>query len=111
MLNEDEHGIQPDNGQAYTTCFDAIKVPDLATEITLQPVRRYGVDAAILYSDIVVPVHAVGFGVSEMSGEFALALEMGATLTDIADTIHAHPTLTEAVQESTQKALGRALHI
>ncbi len=43
--------------------LDAIKKPDLSTEITLQPVRRYGVDAAILYSDIVVPVHAVGFGV------------------------------------------------
>ncbi len=43
--------------------LDAIKQPDLSTEITLQPVRRYGVDAAILYSDIVVPVHAVGFGV------------------------------------------------
>jgi uroporphyrinogen decarboxylase len=34
--------------------------PDLVTEITLQPVRRYGVDAAILYSDIVVPLRAVG---------------------------------------------------
>ncbi len=43
--------------------LDAIKQPDLATEITLQPVRRYGVDAAILYSDIMVPVHAIGFGV------------------------------------------------
>ena len=43
--------------------LDAIKQPDLAAEITLQPVRRYGVDAAILYSDIVVPVHAIGFGV------------------------------------------------
>jgi uroporphyrinogen decarboxylase len=41
----------------------AIRQPDLATEITLQPVRRYGVDAAILYSDIVVPVAAIGFGV------------------------------------------------
>ncbi|HQY86729.1 MAG TPA: uroporphyrinogen decarboxylase family protein, partial [Ilumatobacteraceae bacterium] len=30
--------------------LDAIKVPDLATELTLQPVRRYGVDAAVLYS-------------------------------------------------------------
>lgn len=34
--------------------------PELVVEITLQPVRRYGVDAAILYSDIVVPLRAVG---------------------------------------------------
>jgi uroporphyrinogen decarboxylase len=34
--------------------------PDLVTEITLQPVHRYGVDAAILFSDIVVPLKAVG---------------------------------------------------
>lgn len=38
------------------TCFE----PDLITEITLQPVRRHGVDAAILFSDIVVPLRAIG---------------------------------------------------
>src|SRR6478609_5969597 len=43
--------------------LDAIHDPELSAEITLQPVRRYGVDAAILYSDIVVPVAAIGFGV------------------------------------------------
>lgn len=48
--------------------LDAIRVPDLAAEITLQPVRRYGVDAAILYSDIVVPVAAIGFGVDVAPG-------------------------------------------
>ena len=42
--------------------------PELAAEITLQPVRRYGVDAAILYSDIVVPVAAIGFGVDVAPG-------------------------------------------
>jgi uroporphyrinogen decarboxylase len=48
--------------------LDAIRQPDLAAEITLQPVRRYGVDAAILYSDIVVPIAALGFGVDVAPG-------------------------------------------
>src|SRR3954453_9527304 len=43
--------------------LDAIRQPELAAEFTLQPVRRYGVDAAVLYSDIVVPVAAIDFGV------------------------------------------------
>ena len=48
--------------------LDAIKQPRLAADITLQPVRRYGVDAAVLYSDIVVPAHAVGFGIDVTPG-------------------------------------------
>ena len=48
--------------------LDAIADPELSAEITMQPVRRYGVDAAILYSDIVVPAHAVGFGVDVKPG-------------------------------------------
>ncbi|MGP4111262.1 uroporphyrinogen decarboxylase [Streptomyces sp. 4N509B] len=40
--------------------LDSCMRPDLVTEITLQPVRRHGVDAAILFSDIVVPLKAVG---------------------------------------------------
>ncbi len=48
--------------------LDAIKRPDLAAEITLQPVHRYGVDAAVLFSDIVVPAHAVGFGIDVAPG-------------------------------------------
>src|SRR5439155_4004912 len=43
--------------------FDTLRSPERAAEITLQPVRRYGVDAAILYSDIMVPVASIGFGV------------------------------------------------
>ena len=49
--------------------LDAIHDPETAAEITLQPVRRYGVDAAILFSDIVVPAAAIGFGVDVTPGD------------------------------------------
>jgi uroporphyrinogen decarboxylase len=51
-----------------TNILEAIARPELAVEITLQPVRRYSVDAAILYSDIVVPVQSVGFGLEIKAG-------------------------------------------
>ncbi len=50
------------------TILDAIAAPERAAEITLQPVRRYGVDAAILFSDIVTPVWAAGFGIDITPG-------------------------------------------
>jgi uroporphyrinogen decarboxylase len=48
--------------------LEVLTEPELAAEITLQPVRRYGVDAAILFSDIIVPVWAIGFGVEIVAG-------------------------------------------
>lgn len=48
--------------------LEAVRHADLAAELTLQPIRRYGVDAAILFSDIVVPVAALGFGVDIYPG-------------------------------------------
>ena len=50
------------------TMLEACRGPELITEITLQPVRRYGVDAAILFSDIVVPLVAVGLGIDIVTG-------------------------------------------
>jgi uroporphyrinogen decarboxylase len=48
--------------------LEALRHPELAAEITLQPVRRYGVDAAILFSDIVTPIAAIGFGIDIAPG-------------------------------------------
>lgn len=60
---------------------------------------------------LVLGIQAVGQGVSELSTAFGLALEMGATLEDIAGTIHAHPTQGEGFPEAALKALGHALHV
>ena len=59
----------------------------------------------------VLGVQAVGAHVAELSAEFALALEMGAVLEDLAGTIHVHPTLSEAFHEAALRALGHAIHI
>lgn len=60
---------------------------------------------------LIVGWQAVGKSVSELSAAFSQSLEMGARLEDIAGTIHAHPTLGEAIQEAALRALGHALHI
>ena len=60
---------------------------------------------------LIVGWQAVGVGVSELSTAFSHSIEMGACLEDVAGTIHAHPTLGEAVQEAALRALGHALHI
>ena len=59
----------------------------------------------------VLGVQAVGEHVSELVGEFTLAIEMGGLLEDVAGTIHAHPTLTEAFHEAALRGLGHAIHI
>ena len=59
----------------------------------------------------VLGIQAVGAGVAEMAGGFALAVEMGARIEDVAGTVHAHPTRGEALHEACLRALGHALHI
>jgi dihydrolipoamide dehydrogenase len=58
----------------------------------------------------IVGIQAVGRHVSELSGQFATLLEMGAVLEDVAGIIHAHPTLGEALHESALHALGHPIH-
>ncbi len=59
----------------------------------------------------ILGIQAVGRHVSELSNEFATALEMGAVLEDIAGVIHVHPTLGEAFHEASLRALGHAIHV
>lgn len=57
--------------------------PDLVTEITLQPVRRYGVDAAIFFSDIVVPLKAIGVDLDIVPGTGPVIAEPIRTAADL----------------------------
>jgi len=59
----------------------------------------------------VLGVHIVGPHASELIAEGTLAVEMGASLEDLALTIHPHPTLSEQVAEAAHVALGRPIHI
>jgi uroporphyrinogen decarboxylase len=76
--------------------------PDLVTEITLQPVRRYGVDAAIFFSDIVLPLKAIGVDLDIVPGVGPVVADPVRTLADVAripDLTPEHvPFITESVQ-------------
>lgn len=61
-------------------------------------------------SGILLGAQIVGPEASNLIAELGLAIEMGATLEDIALTIHAHPTLGEIVMEASEVALGQAIH-
>lgn len=59
----------------------------------------------------VLGVHIVGNGASDLISEAALAIEMGAVVSDLKLTIHPHPTLSEAIMEAAAATLGEAVHI
>ncbi len=82
--------------------LDACLDPEMVVEITMQPVRRYGVDAAIFFSDIVLPLKAVGVDLDIKPGIGPVVAKPVRTLDDVAaipDLTPEHvPMITEAVQ-------------
>ena len=58
----------------------------------------------------ILGVHIVGPHASDLIAEGTLALQLGATVEDLASTIHAHPTLSEAIMEASNDALGLSIH-
>ena len=63
--------------------LESCRMPELVCEITMQPVRRHGVDAAILFSDIVVPVAAAGVDLDIVPGTGPVVAEPIRTLADL----------------------------
>ena len=61
-------------------------------------------------SERILGVQIVGSGAGELIGEGVLAVEMGARASDLAESIHAHPTLNESIMEAAQLFFGRSPH-
>lgn len=91
--------------------LEAIADPELSAEITLQPVRRYGVDAAILYSDIVVPVAAIGFGVDVAPGVGPVVAEPFTRAADLERLRPLEPELDTPYVLETVRILVRELDV
>ena len=62
-------------------------------------------------TDQILGIHMIGSHISELIGESVLAMKLGITATDLSKTIHAHPTLSEAIHEAALATHGRAIHI
>jgi uroporphyrinogen decarboxylase len=93
--------------------LDSCTRPEMVTEITLQPVRRYDVDAAILFSDIVVPLRAVGVEVEIKPGVGPVMAQPVRTLDDVSRLRALEPGdvpyITEAVKALVSELGGKPL--
>ncbi|HKB53616.1 MAG TPA: dihydrolipoyl dehydrogenase [Ramlibacter sp.] len=106
-------GLSPTDAQeAGHDCISAM-FPFAANgrSMTLESAEGFVRVVARRDNHLILGWQAVGRAVSELASGFSQSVELGATLEDIAGTIHAHPTLGEAVQEAALRALGHAVHI
>jgi dihydrolipoamide dehydrogenase len=106
-------GLSPDEagGKGFDIKTDLFPFKANGRALTLD--REDGFIRTVARTDnhLLLGIQGVGAGIAELSATFSLALEMGARLEDIAMTIHAHPTQSEAFHEAALKSLGHAIHI
>lgn len=89
------------------------KFPFLANGKALAENEPFGFVKIIAEKDSgrIIGAHILGFRASDLIAELSLAIKLKAKTKDLIDTIHAHPTLSEAVREATLKLEGRPIHI
>ncbi|MCG6114130.1 MAG: dihydrolipoyl dehydrogenase [Mesorhizobium sp.] len=106
-------GLSPDEARSAGHEIRVAQFPFTANgrAMTMQAEEGFVRVVARADNNLLLGIQAVGSGVAELSAAFALAIEMGARLEDIAGTIHAHPTQGEAFLEAALRALGHPLHI
>jgi uroporphyrinogen decarboxylase len=92
--------------RADTGMLQACLTPELACEITLQPVRRHGVDAAILFSDIVVPLAAAGVELEIVAGTGPVVEHPVRSAADVAALPPLDPAAVEPVASAVRLLVG-----
>lgn len=95
----------------YTVITGRFPLAANARALSLNGAQGFVQTVAEQDNDVLLGVTIVGPDAEALIGEAALAMEMGATLTDLAETLHPHPSLSETLQESAEAALGLAIHI
>jgi len=106
-------GLLPSEAEATGESYSVSLFPFKANGRAMSLQREDGFIRVVTQKEtnILLGIQAVGAGVSELSAAFSIAIEMGARSDDIAATIHAHPTLSEGLQEACMSAVGYGLHI
>jgi dihydrolipoamide dehydrogenase len=106
-------GLSPHDAEAAGLDCISAAFPFAANgrALTLEAAEGFVRVVARRDNHLIVGWQAVGGSVSELASAFSQSIEMGARLEDVGHTIHAHPTLGEAVQEAALRALGHAVHV
>lgn len=92
-----------------TRMLDACLDPHMASEITLQPVRRHGVDAGIFFSDIVVPLKLVGVDVEIVAGKGPVLGKAVRTAADVAELTALDPAILDSALAPIMDAVARTV--
>jgi len=92
-----------------TRMLDACLDPEMASEITLQPVLRHQVDAGILFSDIVIPLKLVGVDVEIVAGMGPVLGKAVRTARDVAELVALDPAVLETTLDPIRKAVARTV--
>ena len=106
-------GLAPDEAKAAGIEIKTGLFPFQANGRAMTLEQEAGFIRVVARADnhLLLGIQGVGAGIAELSAGFALALEMGARLEDVAATIHAHPTQSESLLEAALRALGHPLHV
>jgi dihydrolipoamide dehydrogenase len=106
-------GLSPQAAEAagYKTVVGRFPLAANGRALTLGTNAGQALIVSDAESEVVLGVTLVGPRAGDLIGQATLAIEMGATLTDLSEILYAHPGLSEVVLEGAESALGKAIHI